>query len=49
VFFSYRRSHKECRTFEFAFSLEPILKLMPWQAAALLINFISAAPDLVVI
>ena len=49
VFFSYCRSHKACRTFEFAFRLEPILKLTSWQAAALLVNFVSAAPDLVVI
>jgi hypothetical protein len=43
VFFSYRRSHKACRTFEFAFRLEPILKLTSWQAGALLVNFVSAA------
>src|SRR6202040_2313265 len=49
VFFSCHRSHKERRTFEFVFSLEPIVKLTPWQAAALLVNFVSAAPDLVVI
>jgi hypothetical protein len=49
VFFSCRGYHKERRTFEFAFGLEPILKLTPWQAAALQINFVSAAPDLVVI
>ncbi len=49
VFFSCRRSHKERRTFEFAFRLEPIVKLTPWQAAALLVNFVGTAPDLVVI
>jgi hypothetical protein len=49
VFFSCRCSYKERRTFEFAFGLEPILKLTPWQAAALQIDFVSATPDVVVI
>ena len=34
---------------EFALSPEPIIKFAAWETAALEINFISAAPDLVVI
>jgi hypothetical protein len=37
------------RVLELVFGLEPILKLTPWQAAALQINFISTSPDLAVI
>ena len=49
VFFSCRRSHKEGRAFQFAFSLEPIFKFTARQAAVLLINFVSTAPDVLVI
>src|SRR6266478_8020415 len=49
VLFSCRGSHKQRRTFKFAFGLEPVLKLSTWEAAALKIDFVSAAPDLVVI
>jgi hypothetical protein len=34
---------------EFALSPEPIIKLAAWQTPALEIDFVSAAPDLVVI
>ena len=34
---------------EFALSPKPIIKFAAWETAALEINFISAAPDLVVI
>jgi hypothetical protein len=34
---------------EFALSPEPIIKFAAWQTSALEIDFISAAPDLVVI
>jgi hypothetical protein len=37
------------RALEFVFGQEPILKLTPWQATALQINFVSTSPDLAVI
>jgi len=35
VLFSYRGTHKVRRTFDFALGLEPVLKLLAWEAAAL--------------
>jgi len=34
VLFSYRVSHKVRRTFDFTLGLEPVLKLLAWEAAA---------------
>src|SRR3979411_431165 len=49
VLFSYGGAHKARRTFDFALGLEPVLKLLAREAAALERDFVSATPDLVVI
>jgi|GraSoiStandDraft_36_1057302.scaffolds.fasta_scaffold522099_1 hypothetical protein len=49
VLFSYRGSHKVCRTPDFALGLEPVLKVLAREGAAFYIDFVSATPDLVVI
>ncbi len=42
VLFSYRGSHKVCRTPDFALGLEPVLKVLAREGAAFYIDFVSA-------